>query len=37
MIRTFPNMKIKDKKGNTIYFDSLLPDIQACYFKIFDN
>lgn len=34
MIRTFPNLKIEDKDGNIIYFDSLLPEIQAYYFKL---
>ena len=34
MIRTFPNLKVEDKNGNMIYFDSLLPDIQAYYFKV---
>lgn len=37
MIRTFPNMKIEDKEGNTIYLDSLLPEIQPYYFKIFNK
>lgn len=37
MIKTFPNMKIEDKEGNTIYLDSLLPDIQPYYLKIFDK
>lgn len=37
MIRTFPNMKIEDKSGNIIYLDSLLPDIQPYYKKIFEK
>ena len=37
MIRTFPNMKIEDKEGNDVYLDSLLPDIQAYYLKIFNK
>ena len=37
MIRTFPNMKIEDSEGNDVYLDSLLPDIQAYYLKIFDK
>lgn len=37
MIRTFPNIKIQDKNNNTIYLDSLLPDIQPYYLKIFDK
>lgn len=37
MIRTFPNMKIEDKNSNIIYLDSLLPEIQAYYKKIFEK
>lgn len=37
MIRTFPNMKIEDKNHNTIYLDSLLPEIQPYYKKIFEK
>lgn len=37
MIRTFPNMKIEDVHGNTIYLDSLLPEIQPYYKKIFEK
>lgn len=37
MIRTFPNMKIEDKDNNIIYLDSLLPDIQPYYYKIFEK
>lgn len=37
MIKTFPNMKIEDSKGNDVYFDSLLPYIQAYYLKIFSK
>ena len=37
MIRTFPNMKIEDREENNVYLDSLLPDIQAYYLKIFDK
>lgn len=37
MIRTFPNMKIEDNNGNIIYLDSLLPDIQPYYKKIFEK
>ena len=36
MIRTFPNLKIKDKDGNIVYMDSLL-DIQPYYLKIYDK
>ena len=35
MIRTFPNIKIEDKEYNTVYIDSLLPNIQPYYKKIF--
>ena len=37
MIRTFPNLKIQDKDGNIIYMDSLLPDIQPYYIKVYDK
>lgn len=37
MIRTFPNMKIEDNNHNIIYLDSLLPDIQPYYKKIFEK
>ena len=37
MIRTFPNMKIEDVNNNIIYVDSLLPDIQPYYLKVFDK
>lgn len=37
MIKTFPNMKIEDEKGNIIYLDGLLPEIQPYYLKIFDK
>lgn len=37
MIRTFPNIKIEDKNGNTIYLDSLLTDIQPYYIKVFEK
>lgn len=36
IIRTFPNIKVEDKDGNLIYFDSLLKDIQPYYLKIFE-
>ena len=35
LIRTFPNLKVKDKNGNIVYMDSLL-DIQPYYFKVHD-
>ena len=37
MIQTFPNMKIEEKNGNIIYLDSLLPEIQPYYKKIFEK
>lgn len=37
MIRTFPNMKIEDKDNNIIYLNSLLPEIQPYYKKIFEK
>lgn len=37
MIRTFPNMKIEDVDGNIIYLDSLLPEIQPYYMKIYEK
>lgn len=33
MVKTFPNMKIKDKNDNIIYLRDLLPDIQPYYWK----
>ena len=36
MIRTFPNLKVKDKNGNIVYMDSLL-DIQPYYLKVHDK
>ncbi len=37
MIRTFPNMKIEDENHNVIYLDSLLPEIQPYYKRIFEK
>ncbi len=37
MIKTFPNMKIKDKYKNIIYLDSLLSEITPYYFKVFNK
>jgi len=37
MIRTFPNLKVQDVEGNVIYLDSLLPEIQPYYYKVFDK
>lgn len=33
MIRTFPNLKIKEKDGNLIYFADYVGDIQPYYYK----
>lgn len=37
MLKTFPNIKIEDSSKNVIYIDSLFPDIQTYYIKIFDK
>ncbi len=37
MIQTFPNMKIEDIDGNIIYLDSLLPEVQPYYKKVFEK
>lgn len=37
MIITFPNLKIPDKDGNIIYFDSLCPGCKRYYFKIYEK
>ncbi len=37
MILTFPNIKVEDKNKNIVYLDSLLPDIQPYYKKIFEK
>lgn len=37
MIRTFPNLKIQDVEGNIIYLDSLLPEIQPYYYKVYEK
>ncbi len=34
MIKTFPNLKIEDSNGETIYVNELLPNIKPYYFKI---
>lgn len=36
MLRTFPNLKITAKNGDIIYVDSLFPDIQPYYIKLFE-
>lgn len=37
MILVFPNLKIQDKEGNIIYFDSLVPGAKTYYFKIYEK
>lgn len=37
MIKTFPNIKIQDKDFNTIYLNTLLPEIEPYYIKIFEK
>ena len=34
MIRTFPNLRMQNKNGDIIYFNSLFPDVRTYYFKI---
>ena len=37
MLKTFPNIKIKDKNNNIIYIDKILSDIKPYYIKIFNK
>lgn len=37
MLKTFPNLKITDSSGNIVYIDSLLPEIQPYYLKIYNK
>jgi uncharacterized membrane protein len=37
MILTFPNLKIKDKDGNIVYFDSLCPGCKRYYLKVYEK
>lgn len=37
MIKTFPNIKIEDIQGNTIYLNTLLPEIKPYYIEFFDK
>ena len=37
MIRTFPNIKVQDTKGQMVYLDSYLKDIQPYYLKIYEK
>ena len=34
MIRTFPNLRMQNRNGDIIYFNSLFPDVRTYYFKI---
>jgi len=36
MIKTFPNLKIVNSSGDTIYLNSFYPEIQNYYIKLFD-
>lgn len=33
MIKTFPNLKVEDKDGNIVYFDTMVGDIKPYYYK----
>ena len=33
MIKTYPNLKVKQKDGSIVYFKDLLPNIKPYYFK----
>ena len=37
MLRTFPNLKIKDNNGNIVFMHDLLPDIQPYYIKFHER
>ncbi|MBO5142387.1 MAG: putative ABC transporter permease [Clostridia bacterium] len=37
MIKTFPNIKVRDKSGKNVYLNSFYPEIQNYYYKVFDN
>ena len=37
MILTFPNLKIKDKDGKIVYFDSLCPGCKRYYYKVYEK
>lgn len=37
IIKTFPNLKVQEKNGNIIYFDTLVPGVQPYYFKIYNK
>jgi len=33
MIKTFPNLKVEDKDGNIVYFDTMVGNIKPYYYK----
>ena len=37
MIKTFPNLKITNLSGDTVYLSEYYPEIQNYYFKVFDS
>ena len=37
MLKTFPNLKVTDINGDIVYIDSLLPEIQPYYLKIYNK
>ncbi len=37
MIRTFPNLKIKNRSGEIVYFNTLVPNVEPYYFKIYER
>lgn len=37
MLKTFPNLKIKDNNGNIVFMHDLLPDIQPYYIKFHER
>lgn len=37
MLKTFPNLKVTDVNGDIVYIDSLLPEIQPYYLKIYNK
>lgn len=37
MIKTFPNLKITDVRGEVIYLNTFYPNINNYYFKVFDK
>lgn len=37
MLKTFPNLKVTDVNGDIVYIDSLLPEIQPYYLRIYNK